>query len=80
MLNYSTEESRAAGVKDWLEHCENDDLDNDKRLAIAAKMTEDMREAVYNDTGFRCSAGICHNKVTKLRVSVTILPSLVTSN
>ena len=48
---------------DWLEHCDNDDLGYDRRLSIAAQITEDIRAAVYSDTGFRCSAGISHNKV-----------------
>ena len=33
------------------------------RLAVAARIVEDMRLAVYEDTGFRCSAGVSHNKV-----------------
>ena len=36
----------------------------DKRLAVGAVIAEEMRAAVYNETGFRCSAGIAHNKVT----------------
>ena len=35
-----------------------------QRLAVAAQIVEEMRAAVYKDTGFRCSAGIAHNKVS----------------
>lgn len=47
--------------------------DADKHLTVAAVIVEEMRAAVYQDTGFRCSAGIAHNKVVKL------LPSTETS-
>ena len=33
------------------------------RLAVAASLVEEMRAAVFADTGFTCSAGISHNKV-----------------
>ena len=36
-----------------------------ERLAVAGQIVEEMRAAVYRDTGFRCSAGIAHNKVGK---------------
>jgi nucleotidyltransferase/DNA polymerase involved in DNA repair len=35
----------------------------DKKLAVGAMISEEMRAAVYEETGFRCSAGIAHNKV-----------------
>ena len=35
----------------------------DLRLAMGAVIAEEMRAQVYADTGFRCSAGIAHNKV-----------------
>ena len=42
-----------------------DEVNSDnRRLAIGALIAEEMRAAVYKDTGFRCSAGIAHNKVT----------------
>ena len=31
---------------------------------MGALIAEEMRAAVYRDTGFSCSAGISHNKVT----------------
>ena len=43
---------------------DDDDVDvYNKRLAIGALIAEEMRAAVYSETGFRCSAGIAHNKV-----------------
>ena len=35
-------------------------------LAIAAMLTNEIREAVQSETGFTCSAGISHNKVRKM--------------
>ena len=32
-------------------------------LAVAAMLTNEIREAVQTETGFACSAGISHNKV-----------------
>lgn len=33
------------------------------QLAVGALIVEEMRAAVEKHTGFRCSAGISHNKV-----------------
>ena len=35
-------------------------------LAIGAIVAREMREAVFKETGFTCSAGIAHNKVNSL--------------
>ena len=32
-------------------------------LAVAAMLTNEIRQAVQTETGFTCSAGISHNKV-----------------
>ena len=69
----SVEKSRSEGLKSWLNDIDHSALmssEDDKRLAIAACIVEEMRAAVYSDTGFRCSAGIAHNKVKTL----TVLP------
>ncbi|XP_039546355.1 DNA polymerase eta isoform X3 [Pimephales promelas] len=52
---------RAAGVHEWLDQlsCSPADL----RLALGALIVEETRAAVEEHTGFRCSAGISHNKV-----------------
>lgn len=33
-------------------------------LARGCRLLEDVRDAVFSQTGFRCSAGIAHNKVS----------------
>jgi DNA polymerase eta len=49
----------------WLEMITSSELipTDDLRLAIGAEIVGRMREAVFQKTGFRCSAGIAHNKV-----------------
>lgn len=32
-------------------------------MAIGAKIVEEIREAIFKETNYRCSAGIAHNKV-----------------
>ena len=58
---------RQAGLGEWLhEVYEGSEVGaENERLAVAAQIVEEMRAAVYRDTGFRCSAGIAHNKVGK---------------
>ncbi|XP_064604058.1 DNA polymerase eta-like isoform X2 [Liolophura sinensis] len=56
---------REMGVSDWLGSVfdpENDDPQQ-RALAMGAMVAEEMRAAVYAETGFRCSAGIGHNKM-----------------
>lgn len=63
-------DEREKGVKTWLEDVYSSELLDPSlhRLALAATLVEEMRAAVFDKTGFRCSAGISHNKVA---VSVT---------
>ncbi|XP_052105521.1 DNA polymerase eta-like [Mytilus californianus] len=59
-------EGRMEGLESWLDSVyEGDDFNNiqDKKLAVGALISEEMRAAVYEETGFRCSAGIAHNKM-----------------
>ncbi|XP_065309722.2 DNA polymerase eta-like isoform X2 [Dermacentor albipictus] len=51
-----------AEVVAWLSDIEDPDCP-DALLARAAALTEQIRAAVFAQTGFRCSAGIAHNKV-----------------
>ena len=66
-FSYRADSDRQAGLSEWLEEVyggsEVCGVEN-QRLAVAAKIVEEMRAAVYKDTGFRCSAGIAHNKVS----------------
>ena len=59
----SSEEGRREGVETWLGKNEKEGLSDNTRLAVGASILEDMRRAVYDKTGFSCSAGIAHNKV-----------------
>ncbi|XP_061172523.1 DNA polymerase eta-like [Saccostrea echinata] len=56
---------RKQGVDDWIKllpyNSSNDS--SDQKLLIGALIAEEMRAAVYKETGFRCSAGIAHNKM-----------------
>ena len=48
----------------WLELLPFEDPSNpDVQLTVGAVIVEEMRAAVESVTGFRCSAGISHNKV-----------------
>ncbi|XP_067835457.1 DNA polymerase eta [Heptranchias perlo] len=58
------EEERRAGVQAWLDslppHCDQDGPE--LQLTAGALIVEQMRAAVAAETGYRCSAGISHNK------------------
>ncbi|KAJ2952498.1 hypothetical protein O0L34_g6816 [Tuta absoluta] len=47
--------------------CSSDSIDFDyehaKRLLVGAVIVSEIRAAVYEETGYRCSAGISHNKI-----------------
>lgn len=52
-------------LKSWLHDVYNNDLQDDYllRLTIGAMMVEKLRHSIFEQTGFRCSAGIANNKV-----------------
>ena len=54
------EYNRQLIISDWLSDEGND---HELALAVGAMITLEMRQAVYQETGFTCSAGIAHNKV-----------------
>ncbi|XP_071792528.1 DNA polymerase eta-like [Asterias amurensis] len=60
MDTLSPEDARRTGTLQWLDQLR--DI-QDRRLAVAAVITEEMRAAVLQQTGFHCSAGIAHNKM-----------------
>ena len=66
MTFYPADSDRQAGLSEWLEEVYGGGEVDNQRLAVAAQIVEEMRAAVYRDTGFRCSAGIAHNKVSDL--------------
>lgn len=58
------EELRQRGLHEWLSSLSFDNPDcPDLQLTMGAVIVEEMRVAVEAATGFRCSAGISHNKV-----------------
>lgn len=59
------EGQRARGLKQWLDCLSYGSQVNcaELYLAVGALLVEEMRAAVEEHTGFRCSAGISHNKV-----------------
>ncbi|NXO76205.1 POLH polymerase, partial [Sitta europaea] len=57
------EELRQRGLDEWLASLSFDNPDcPDLQLTMGAVIVEEIREAVEAATGFRCSAGISHNK------------------
>ncbi|NWS95529.1 POLH polymerase, partial [Mionectes macconnelli] len=57
------EELRQRGLQDWLASLSFDNPDcPDLQLTMGAVIVEEIRVAVEEATGFRCSAGISHNK------------------
>jgi len=75
-------ENRLNGLREYMKVADSY-VENmlDLRLLIAAKIVEEIRKAVYDQTTFRCSAGISYNKMlAKLACGInkpnkqTILP------
>ncbi|NXF04734.1 POLH polymerase, partial [Smithornis capensis] len=57
------EDLRQRGLYEWLASLSFDNLDcPDLQLTMGAVIVEEIRAAVEAATGFRCSAGISHNK------------------
>jgi DNA polymerase eta len=59
-------ETRLQGITAWLESVYELQDPAQLRLAVAGVIVEEMRAAVYQQTGFACSAGISHNKVCSI--------------
>ncbi|XP_070697140.1 DNA polymerase eta [Pempheris klunzingeri] len=61
------EEQRSRGLQEWLASLPVPALGQqtsaELQLTVGALIVEEMRAAVEKHTGFRCSAGISHNKV-----------------
>lgn len=62
-------EERCQGLQTWI-------LDSFKelhdiqaqRFAVAGIIIEEIRDSIYRETGFRCSAGIAQNKANTLHI------------
>ncbi|KYQ47834.1 DNA polymerase eta [Trachymyrmex zeteki] len=87
-IGKNDEEERCQGLQTWI-------LDSFKelhdaqaqRLAVAGIIVEEIRDSIYRETGFKCSAGIAQNKAnTKLACGLhkpnrqTILPEAAVSS
>ncbi|CDQ74182.1 unnamed protein product [Oncorhynchus mykiss] len=57
------EERRSSGLQQWLSSVSGGSGCAELQLALGAVIVEEMRAAVEQHTGYRCSAGISHNKV-----------------
>lgn len=57
-------DERERNLKAWLTSIgkEADVVSNDVRLATGALIVEEIRADIYSTLGFRCSAGVAHNK------------------
>jgi len=63
-------EERYQGLQTWILDSFNELHDGQaQRLAIAGVIVEEIRDSIYRETGFRCSAGIARNKVNILYIS-----------
>uniref|UniRef100_A0A3Q4N0B0 DNA polymerase eta n=1 Tax=Neolamprologus brichardi TaxID=32507 RepID=A0A3Q4N0B0_NEOBR len=64
---YPQKEQRSRGLQQWLESLTfpsvGEQNSAELQLTVGALIVEEMRAAVEKHTGFRCSAGISHNKV-----------------
>ena len=61
--NAEGEPDREANLKGWIDSL--DESSNDYLLAVGALIVQRIRQDIFNTLGFRCSAGIAHNKVRK---------------
>ncbi|PSN56696.1 hypothetical protein C0J52_00039 [Blattella germanica] len=54
---------RLKGLEEWLNVAYMQRDEDQIKLAMGGIVVEELRAAVFSQTGFRCSAGIAHNKV-----------------
>ncbi|RXG67155.1 DNA polymerase eta [Armadillidium vulgare] len=64
----NSQSARKIGLESWLNKLEGDeefheDNENIMKLSVVAEICEEMRRTVLQETGFKCSAGISHNKM-----------------
>ena len=69
VITQQPQASREQLLTQWLSA---EGSNREQLLAVAAMLTNEIREAVRTETGFTCSAGISHNKV-RCRVTHIIL-------
>ncbi|XP_018373164.1 PREDICTED: DNA polymerase eta isoform X2 [Trachymyrmex cornetzi] len=82
------DEERCKGLQTWiLDSFKELHNDQAQRLAVAGIIVEEIRDSIYRETGFKCSAGISQNKIlAKLACGLhkpnrqTILPETAVSS
>ncbi|XP_018058181.1 PREDICTED: DNA polymerase eta [Atta colombica] len=87
-INKNDEEERCKGLHTWiLDSFKELHDDQAQRLAVAGIIVEEIRDSIYRETGFKCSAGISQNKIlAKLACGLhkpnrqTILPEAAVSS
>ncbi|TRY62599.1 hypothetical protein TCAL_10989 [Tigriopus californicus] len=57
------EDDRETGLSRWLAESYETSHSDNIRLAVGGMIVEAMRQAVWEQTQFRCSAGVAHNKM-----------------
>ncbi|KAL0893554.1 hypothetical protein ABMA27_013744 [Loxostege sticticalis] len=62
-LGYDNVEQFIADVHSYGSDSLEFDYEHAKQLLIGAVIVSEIRAAVYEETGYRCSAGIAHNKI-----------------
>lgn len=67
-------EERRQGLQTWILDSFKELHDGEaQRLAVAGIIVEEIRNSIYRETGFRCSAGIAQNKVNTLHILYILL-------
>ncbi|KAG5341863.1 POLH polymerase, partial [Acromyrmex heyeri] len=66
-INKNDEEERCKGLQTWILNSFKELHDDQaQRLAVAGIIVEEIRDSIYKETGFKCSAGISQNKANTL--------------
>jgi len=60
-------EERCKGLQTWILNSFKELHDDQaQRLAVAGVIVEEIRDSIYKETGYKCSAGISQNKANTL--------------
>ncbi|KAL4714155.1 hypothetical protein ACJJTC_008509 [Scirpophaga incertulas] len=62
-LGYDSIDGLIADVHNYSSESLEFDYDHTKQLLVGSVIVTEIRTAVFNETGYRCSAGIAHNKI-----------------
>ncbi|XP_045514741.1 DNApol-eta [Pieris brassicae] len=62
-LGYQHIDELVSDVHNYGGDCMEFDIEHTSRLLVGAVIVSEIRAAVYEETGYHCSAGIAHNKI-----------------